>query len=121
MIPMDLRRYVAADGSEPFTDWLRELRDRSARARIETRLARVALGNFGDSKPVGDEIDFYSASVETHEHALADAALTPGKHTLKLDCIGKNPASKGWKLGVDSIRLRHRWDKKRPPLAPAKK
>lgn len=56
MIPMDLRRYVAADGSEPFTDWLRELRDRSARARIETRLARVALGNFGDSKPVGEGV-----------------------------------------------------------------
>lgn len=26
------------------------LRDKQARARIETRLARVALGNFGDSK-----------------------------------------------------------------------
>lgn len=56
MDPMELRRYVTADGHEPVTDWLRGLRDRTARARIETRLARVTLGNFGDSKPVGEGV-----------------------------------------------------------------
>jgi putative addiction module killer protein len=32
------------------------LADAQARARIQARLARVALGNFGDHKPVGDGV-----------------------------------------------------------------
>lgn len=35
-----------------FSDWLGSLRDRRARARIVTRLARLADGNFGDHKSV---------------------------------------------------------------------
>lgn len=30
--------------------------DRAARARVQTRLARVAVGNLGDFKPVGDGV-----------------------------------------------------------------
>jgi len=36
-----------------FSDWLDGLRDRDARARIQIRLDRLALGNPGDVKPVG--------------------------------------------------------------------
>jgi putative addiction module killer protein len=36
--------------SEAFNDWLDSLRDRQAKARIEMRLRRLSLGNFGDSK-----------------------------------------------------------------------
>jgi len=35
-----------------FSDWIGSLRDRRARARIVTRLARLADGNFGNHKPV---------------------------------------------------------------------
>lgn len=56
MNTLELRRYQSADGSEPMTNWMSALRDRQARARIETRLARVALGNFGDSKPCRDGV-----------------------------------------------------------------
>ncbi|MCG9124284.1 type II toxin-antitoxin system RelE/ParE family toxin [Laribacter hongkongensis] len=54
---LELRRYQRVDGTEPMTDWLASLRDRQARARVETRLARVALGNFGDSKPCRDGVN----------------------------------------------------------------
>ena len=37
----------------PFAKWIETLRDRRARARIELRLDRLALGLFGDVKPVG--------------------------------------------------------------------
>jgi putative addiction module killer protein len=37
-----------------FADWLRTLRDRRAAARIAERLRRLALGNPGDVKPVGE-------------------------------------------------------------------
>lgn len=39
-----------------FSNWLGSLRDRQARARIVTRLARVADGNFGDYKSVKDGV-----------------------------------------------------------------
>jgi len=39
-----------------FSDWLGSLRDRRARARIVTRLDRLAGGNFGDHKSVKDGV-----------------------------------------------------------------
>lgn len=36
-----------------FGDWLRELRDKRAQAVVARRVARLALGNFGDAKAVG--------------------------------------------------------------------
>lgn len=39
--------------TETFSEWLSELRDRRARARIQARLDRAIAGNFGDAKSVG--------------------------------------------------------------------
>ncbi|WP_338090088.1 type II toxin-antitoxin system RelE/ParE family toxin [Photorhabdus heterorhabditis] len=39
-----------------FDRWLRNLRDARAKARIETRIRRLSLGNLGDVKPVGEGI-----------------------------------------------------------------
>jgi len=36
-----------------FSKWLHGLRDRQARARIQTRIDRLQLGLVGDAKPVG--------------------------------------------------------------------
>lgn len=36
--------------SQPFWTWLKKLRDVQARARIRTRIDRLALGNFGDCR-----------------------------------------------------------------------
>ena len=40
--------------SSVFIKWHKNLRDRQAVARINTRIDRLAEGNFGDTKPVGD-------------------------------------------------------------------
>jgi len=53
---IELRRYQLEDERTPFTEWLSALRDMRARAQIEIRLRRVAVGNFGDCKPVGDGV-----------------------------------------------------------------
>jgi len=45
----ELRRYRTAAGDEPLTQWLSDLPDRQARARILARLERLEAGNFGDS------------------------------------------------------------------------
>lgn len=42
--------------TEQFRDWLDGLRDRKARLRIDDRLQRLASGNAGDAKPVGDGV-----------------------------------------------------------------
>lgn len=42
--------YQSADERRPFTDWLEALKDRRTRARIRTRIDRLALGNFGDHR-----------------------------------------------------------------------
>jgi putative addiction module killer protein len=42
--------------SATFDKWLLGLRDRAARARVEARIARMALGNPGDVKPLRNGI-----------------------------------------------------------------
>ncbi|MGY6089088.1 type II toxin-antitoxin system RelE/ParE family toxin [Avibacterium paragallinarum] len=39
-----------------FKKWLDELKDLRARAKIQTRIKRLQLGNFSDVKPVGEGI-----------------------------------------------------------------
>jgi putative addiction module killer protein len=42
--------------TEAFSSWLRKLRDLQALARIQIRIRRLSLGNFGDVKPVGEGV-----------------------------------------------------------------
>jgi len=42
--------------TEDFRDWLTGLRDRKTRIRIDDRLKRLASGNAGDTKPVGNGV-----------------------------------------------------------------
>ncbi len=42
--------------TEIFAKWFDGLRDRRAKARIQARIDRVEMGNFGDVAPVGEGI-----------------------------------------------------------------
>ena len=48
-----LEYYRTLEGKVPFKDWLASLQDIRARARIDAKLAKVRLGNLGDSRSVG--------------------------------------------------------------------
>ena len=50
---IEVCRFKCVDGSVPLTDWLADLRDRRARAKLEIRFLRLSLGIFGDIKSVG--------------------------------------------------------------------
>ena len=39
-----------------FKQWLDNLKDLRARAKIQTRIKRLQMGNFGDVKPVGEGV-----------------------------------------------------------------
>jgi len=48
--------YNPSEGDPPFTKWYKSLKDSKTRTRIFERIKRVGLGNFGDYKPLGDEV-----------------------------------------------------------------
>ncbi|MFZ1029939.1 MAG: type II toxin-antitoxin system RelE/ParE family toxin [Limnoraphis robusta] len=54
--PREIRRYVTSDGTISFDEWYNSLRDRKAQAKIKLRLERVALGNLGDYRSVGEGV-----------------------------------------------------------------
>jgi putative addiction module killer protein len=54
--PKELVVFRAANGRVPFEEWLDDLNDKTAKARILARLVRVRLGNLGDCKPVGEGV-----------------------------------------------------------------
>jgi putative addiction module killer protein len=45
--------YEALDGKCPYSEWLDNLSDIAARAKIRTRLDRATIGNFGKTESVG--------------------------------------------------------------------
>jgi putative addiction module killer protein len=54
--PKILKIYQTASGALPFLEWLHSLRDGRTRAIIMARLARVRLGNMGNTSPVGEGV-----------------------------------------------------------------
>jgi hypothetical protein len=76
---------------------------------------------FLDGVKLGEVLDFYSADLKTEDYHLLDFWPAPGTHRFRLECIGKNPQSSGYFLGVESVRLRERrprvaemgWDKEK--------
>jgi len=53
---MEIRHYTTMLGKKPFASWLDSLLDRRAQAKIAARLDRLAAGNLGDCKPVGQGV-----------------------------------------------------------------
>ncbi len=42
--------------TEPFSEWLDGLKDKTTSMRLKVRLRKATLGNLGDVKPVGDGV-----------------------------------------------------------------
>jgi putative addiction module killer protein len=54
--PYIIEYFITESGKKPFKDWLEGLKDVTGRAKIRVRLDRVRLGNWGDSRSVGDGV-----------------------------------------------------------------
>lgn len=48
----EIHDYLDLSGRDPYSEWLAQLADRQARARVAVRVGRMAGGNFGDCKPL---------------------------------------------------------------------
>jgi hypothetical protein len=57
---------------------------------------------------LGGVRDFFNATLANEECHLLDFWPDPGAYTLRLECVGKNPQSQGYYLGLESVRLRER-------------
>ncbi|GAC1701175.1 MAG: type II toxin-antitoxin system RelE/ParE family toxin [Candidatus Acidiferrum sp.] len=51
-----IRHFVSRAGRDVFDDWLTQLADARAQAKIATRISRLAAGNFGDCKSLGQSL-----------------------------------------------------------------
>ena len=49
---IEVRHYLNRAGKDVFEDWLTELADPRAQAKIASRINRLVAGNFGDCKPL---------------------------------------------------------------------
>ncbi|HZK81254.1 MAG TPA: type II toxin-antitoxin system RelE/ParE family toxin [Humisphaera sp.] len=49
---IEITHYLTRTGRDVFEDWMDDLNDPRAEAKIEARLARLAGENFGDCKPL---------------------------------------------------------------------
>jgi putative addiction module killer protein len=54
--PKEVVAFRTRNGQVPFEEWLDDLDDKRAVARVLARLARVRRGNLGDCKPVGEGV-----------------------------------------------------------------
>ena len=57
---------------------------------------------------LGPVMDLYSTEILSREHHLLDFWPDPGDYKMRLECVGRNSASTGHYLGIESVRLRER-------------
>jgi putative addiction module killer protein len=53
---IEVRRYLTETGKDVFGEWLADLADDRARAKVAARVLRIAAGNFGDCKSLREGV-----------------------------------------------------------------
>lgn len=53
---INIRYYVTNEGICPVRNWINQLRDLRAKQKIETRLTRLELGNYGDHHSLSEGV-----------------------------------------------------------------
>ena len=55
-IVWEIEYYVLSNDKQPFSEGLKKIRDMTTRTKIVKSINRMELGNFGDSRPVGNGV-----------------------------------------------------------------
>jgi putative addiction module killer protein len=87
-----LRQYETANGKRPFAEWLWSLSDRNATARVQTRLDRLRLGNFGDARSLGRGL--FELRIDTGP-GYRVYFMVEGKSTVVLFCGRQDDSTEG--------------------------
>jgi len=113
--------FYLPDNESPWLESMFHVEHRSYRGLVLRLTHSYDYGRyqvFLDGAKVGEPLDLYAPQIEVRDHYLGSFALEAGPHKVRFECVGKNESSRGRYLGVDSVRLRERWEKKRPALRP---
>jgi putative addiction module killer protein len=95
------------NGKAPVKEWFKKIKDKRALAKIDIRIRRAGLGNFGDHKSVGDSVielripygpafRVYFAIVENDEILLLLVGGDKSTQTRDIDMAKRN--LKEWRL-----------------------
>jgi hypothetical protein len=83
--------------TDVFTEWVDNLKDIKARARIQVRIERLAAGNPGDSKPVGAGVSEWTTipdiACTISEVARRSSSCLPVATNRARTEISKSPAA----------------------------
>ena len=90
----EIQTYETLEGKIPFEDWLDALRDREGKAKIKGRIQRVALGNLGDCKSVGEgvselKIDWATGFISQKETQLLYSSFSVEIKVPKIEIFAK--------------------------------
>lgn len=119
--------YLAQEGSHPQMSGGTQLwyRDHSGTGHLDLEVTVPAAGKYEvtgwfskstdygifqtlvDGRKVGNPVDLYSEVFWVYggECRLGTIDLSAGRHVLRFQTVGKNPASKGYYLGLDALRF----------------
>ncbi len=116
--PQDLDLYEGAHllyrATQPEGAWIEIPFEIGRKEPLRLLLNATKSNDFGryqaslNGVKLGGPIDFYKTAVANEEIHLLDFWPEPGRYTLRLECVGKNPVSQGYYLGLESVRLRER-------------
>jgi len=56
VVEREVRIYRTPDRREPYSLWFDRLRDVRAKQKIQARIARIRLGNLGDTRSLGEGV-----------------------------------------------------------------
>lgn len=62
----------------------------------------VVRVEFNDT-PLGQPVDTYSPTIDTKSIVLGNVAVRSGRNVLRLEAVGRNPASAGHYAGIDAV------------------
>ncbi|RLB87786.1 MAG: type II toxin-antitoxin system RelE/ParE family toxin [Deltaproteobacteria bacterium] len=48
-----IQEFITREGTNPFREWFDSIKDIRTQVKVDVRLARIRLGNFGDTKGLG--------------------------------------------------------------------
>lgn len=83
-----------------------ETREYHLRARLTTSWDYANVQLSLDGEPLGAPVDTHTAEVQlAPELDLGRHQLTAGEHIIRLHAVGHNPASQGYLMGLDYLRL----------------
>src|SRR5260221_8565455 len=99
---IEIRHYLSRAGKDIFDDWLTELTDARAQAKIAVRINRLAAGNFGDCKSLRQGL--YELRIDWGPGYRVYYAMLERVYVLLLCGGGKRKKSAGIERGPPKLK-----------------